>query len=66
MANYEWVFTLNIMNISLGIMVLVPILIMGYGAASEVLHWVKNHRGGKRKVRKQPVISGNEFAIFCA
>jgi hypothetical protein len=62
MSNHDWVFGLNVMNISLGIAVVVPLLIMAYGVASELVNWLKNRRCGARHVRKETLILSNEFA----
>ena len=56
MSNYDWVFGLNVMNIALGIVVVVPVFRVAYGLVSELAIRLKNRRGlrsldGKKQAR---------------
>ena len=45
MSHYDWVFGLNVMNIALGMVVVVPLLLLAYGVVSELVTWSKSRRG---------------------
>ena len=45
MSNYDWVFGLNVMNIALGIVVVVPLVLVAYGLVSELATRLKSRSG---------------------
>ena len=62
MTNYDWVFGLNVMNITLGMMAAIPVLFIAYGAASELVSWVKDRRRGLRAIDAAASTHCRQFA----
>ena len=60
MSHYDGVFGLNVMNIALAIVVVVPVLFLAYGVVSEIVTWSKSRRGLRDLARRmqQPFYDG--------
>ena len=61
MANYDWLFWLNLTNIALSIVVIVAGLAVAGGLVWELMTWHKNRRGSRKLDEEMQAMLRKEF-----